>query len=294
MIATSTIKTLIALGIMILILSCLLISYIKMGKAEKIIIAKNDKNLTDDQVKEKIEQLELMGWIAKMQKNESVEKLLRLSKNPYNFTVLTFNLVRYVVPVLCLIGAFLGYLFGMPTIGLALILIVAFLCFFYPNYYCKDCIKEREKKWMRLFRHIWRIKNSLETDDHKKVCISMAKYLSSIGETELSEGFEAYYNLWPENDSDTESALIEFEKDYPFQIAKDFYFVLLETWRSQISANERLDNYREVITQKYEEYCNIELSSLSSKATLFSLPFLLIGAIVAIIVPNILSLIDYL
>lgn len=276
-----------AVGLLILTIVSLIYVYRLFKRIPKV---KNpDGTISEPDLETKLEQVRFLKIFNKFN-NEGLDYLLRVSRNPYHFTPTTFILIKYPCAILCVILALIVYACTTDPLYTGFLVLAGVLCFWYPTYYYKDLIKQRERSWNKIYSYIWRIDNDLETNDPKKMCIDMRDYLLDLGEIEMSQGFNYFYECWPENPERANQAIEEFAKEFPFQLPKDLFFVILETWKNATSASQRLENYRRTAILKYEKFSNNILSKVPSTATMYSLPFLLISVMIAILLPAVLDI----
>lgn len=276
-----------AVGLLILTMVSLIYVYRLFQKVPKI---KNpDGTLSEPDIETKLEQVRFLKIFNKFN-NEGLDYLLRVSKNPYHFTPTVFLGIKYVCSILCVIVGLMVYAATNDGLYLGFFVLSGFLCFWYPTYYYQDLIRQRERSWNKIYSYIWRVDNDLETNDPKKMCIDMRDYLLDLGEIEMSQGFNYFYECWPETPERSNQSIEEFAKMFPFQLPKDLYFVILETWKNSTSASQRLENYRRTAILKYEKFSNNILAKVPSTATIYSLPFLLISVMVAILFPAVLDI----
>ena len=255
-----------------------------------ISIRKDKMGVNKDNMDEYVQDLRIMKTFEKLEKN-NIENLIKVSGNPYHFNKFTWCLVKYIIPLFLIILSFVVYAFTEDLLYVFGILFFSFAIYWYPTKYYKDLVKDRERTWNKIHSHIWRISNSLDTNDSKKVCMEMKEYFDKIGEKELADGFEYFYELWPTEPEQIPETLAEFQKQFPFQIPKDLYSILLESWRNSVSSADRLESFRKTCELKYDKYSNDLLSKVPTTATMYSLPFLLVSVMAAILFPALLNII---
>lgn len=254
-----------------------------------VVLKQTEEGITPDNLADYINQLEIIRLFQSLDKSD-LDTLFRVSRNPWNMTKLIWILIKYVGTPVAVGAAVLAYgIFGEILVSVVL-LVVAGFCLFYPTGHYKAIIKERERAWNKMYSHVWRISNLLDDYDPKKCCIEMRDYFNKVGEGELAYGFEAFYEMWPEDFNSIPEAMEEFALYFPFEIPKDLFYVLLECWRNSSPANERLDNFRKNCELRYEKFSSELLSKVPSRATMLSLPFLMISVMAAILFPALLNI----
>lgn len=266
---------------------------IVIGALLKVLITIKTDNieLNKDNFEDYLEDLSIVKSFQAFEKN-NIETLLRVSGNPYKFSKLTWCLVKFGVPIAAVIVSFVIYAFTNDVTYAAIPILFGVMAFVYPTYYYKQLILDRERMWNKIHSHIWRISNSLDDNGPKKVCIEMRDYFESVNETELALGFETFYELWPDDPDNIPEALENLNRNFPFDIPKDLYGILLECWRNTATATERLESFKATCELKYEKYSNELLSKVPSTATMYSLPFLLISVMAAILFPALLDILE--
>ena len=257
-------------------------------KFKNIKVIKNNSSLSKEEMQVKIEQIEIVKKISMLTESR-IERLVRLSGNPFNLTPAVFSALIYIVPVISFIAFLIAYIAGESSL-MILFIIISFLSFWYPQYLYSERIKSRGNSWFKIQQHIFKIEEELNSNDYKKSLINVSQYLKSIGEDELSSGLEHMVDLWPDSDSDIMESLKEFEKLYPFDIPKDLFNLLVNSERSGLSASKRLKTFKGTIIMKYQKYAEGVLNKIPSTATVASLPFLMFSVIIAMIIPRVFDL----
>lgn len=256
-----------------------------------IVLKVDHKDINKENLEDYVEQLELIKIFQQLEERDR-ETLFRVSRNPFNFTPVTWVLVKYFLSVFFVLLAFLTYGVFEEILVSGVCIVAAAFAFFYPTSHYKNIIKDRERSWNKMYSHVWRLSNMLDDYDPKKTCINMRDYFEKIGEDELALGFEAFYEMWPENQDEIPNTLEEFNRYFPFEVPKDLYYVLLECWRNNATANDRLEAFRKNCELRYEKFSNELLSKVPSKATMLSLPFLMISVMAAILFPALLKIME--
>lgn len=217
--------------------------------------------------------------------NESKSKwetLFNNAKNPWGITPAIFQFIR----ITCLFsGAILAIVFYsifenkmMSLIGL----FIAIVGWWYPMYYYKAIGKEREVEWDKVYEFVWLIKNTAMLYDGRKVCLEVKNYIEAHYPhyKEIISGFDDFYTYWEEG------IVPDFiKKYYNFAIPKEVYNILLQMSITGEFPEISLNNLRVFTLNKHDGKVQKILSGVSSKATLSSLPFLMVSVVVAIMVP---------
>lgn len=114
----------------------------------------------------------------------------------------------------------------------------------------------------------------------------MSQYFYSIGENELAEGFDAFYDNFPEDTREIEKCTRNLDLVYPFSIPKSLFNLIVECSQYQQSATERLDKFKSSIVLSYQRKSEDVLSKVATKTTVMTLPFLLIMVFLALLWPS--------
>ena len=243
-------------------------------------------------------------FIKKMRKNrlilalgkgpkENEEKwntLFNNAKNPWGITPTIFRAIRIGVFLTGLFLALMLYLMMDKNYYALFGLFISFLGWWYPMYYYKAIAEERETEWDKMYEFMWVVKHSAQLYDAKKVCLETMRYIQDHYPKykELITGFKDFYNNWEEDAKELPEFILKY---YNFPIPKEIYTILFEMQASGISPDQSLDNLRVFALNKHNGKIQKFLSTVPSKATIFSLPFLMISVIIALLVPMIMSLI---
>ncbi len=278
-------------GLFMFIIISTLILLIKFHNIK--VIPTNNKNLTNEELQLKIEQLKIIRAVNKLN-NKEVEDMLRLSGNPMHLTPTLFTAFKYLSPVACAIVAIYSYFLNGDMSISVIAIALGIILFWYPTYQCKKIIEERRSKWSKIYSYLWRIQNDLSVNDVPKVCLNMKSYFASIGEFELANGFNSYFECFPDKFENSDRAIEKLKEVYPFDIAVDFYEILLQSWGTSLNCDDRIDNFYKNAVMKYEKYANKVLSGVSATATLISLPFLMVSILIIILLPALDSVISQL
>lgn len=258
----------------------------------RIVISRQYGKMTKENFEEQLEDIQIIRKMEELEKKSDLDRLFRLSRNPWGFSKATWCLLKYGGLAVAIVVAICVYMLTQDITYSIIAVIFGFFAYAYPTSHYKGLIEDRERAWNKIQSHIWRVSNSLDTNDSKKVCVEMKDYFTKIGEVELAAGFEAFYELWPDSFEEIPIAQKKFEDYFPFEIPKSLYFILLECWRNASPAGERLENFKKTCKMKYDAFSNELLSNVPTKATTYSLPFLLLSVLVAIGVPAVLNIME--
>lgn len=238
------------------------------------------------------------GIVARLSKSVLVNKIGRTNerayselkvlfdkaKNPWGITPTIFRFIRIsLFTVGLFIGLFLALFFKSYDMSF-IFLIIGFLGWWYPSYYYKAVAKEREQEWDKIYEFIWIIKNSSMLYDAKKVCLETRDYIQQHypHHKELIQGFTDFHEHWDE-DEIPEYIL----RHYNFSIPKELYTILYNMNLTGTSPDQNLDNLRAFALNRHNHSIQSVLSGVPSKATLGTLPFLMISVVIALLIPMI-------
>lgn len=226
---------------------------------------------------------------AKFPKNEKLEQIFNRAKNPWRMTMSTFQFVRFA-------GAALFLILGLPclSVGMPYFVFMAglgFLCFWYPLYFYKATGNERETEWNKSYEFIWVVKHNLMLYDPAKAYLEVHKYISSHAphNKEIIQGFYDFYKYWSADGVDP-----YLERFYSFSIPREIYQIVFNMHKTGEFPEDGLNSLRAFIINTQNLAVEKQLSGVSGKATIFSLPFLMVSVIVALMVPLVMQIIDFL
>lgn len=227
------------------------------------------------------------GRLTTTESNDALVKIFNASKNPWGITPTIFRGLRLAVVIIgSVISISIYVLFGsVQTTGYAVFLTV--LAWWYPMYYYKAIGKEREEEWNKIYEYIWVIKNSSLLYDAKKVCLETRDYIAQHypHQEEIITGFNDFYEHWSEQE------IPEFVlKHYDFYLAKEIYNILYNMAITGTSPDQNLNNLRSFSINKHNGRIQEILSGVPSKATLGTLPFLMLSVVIALLVPMVMSI----
>lgn len=221
---------------------------------------------------------------------ENLEMIFNRSKNPWGMTIATFQFIRYFGCLAMAIVA--GLLFvsvgtqpGMLAGG------CAFLFFWYPMYYYKAIGNERETEWNKMYEFIWVIKHNMMLYDPAKTYINVRQYIVEHAphNQELIQGFDDFYHYWNPDEIDP-----YISRYYPFSIPREITQILFNTHVTGVFPEESLNSLRQFIINSQDEAVEKTLSGVSGKATMYSLPFMMVTVIIALMVPLVYQIMQYL
>ena len=231
--------------------------------------------------------VEQLGSIIPM---GELEKIFNRAKNPWNMSLTTFQFIRYGgLTSFFILGSILlavaTWQVGMFWISMGL------LCWYYPMYYYRAIGNEREMEWNKMYEFIWVIKHNIMLYDVAKAYMNVKVYLEEHAphNTELIQGFEDFYKHWS-----TEEISEYVERYYPFSIPREITQILFNMNKTGEFPEEELNSLRQFIINTQDLAVEKTLSGVSSKATIFSLPFLMITVIISLMVPLVFQIINML
>lgn len=231
-----------------------------------------------------------MDAIGRRMPSSQIEVLFNRSKNPWNMKIETFQAIRVIgavvgVVLLIICSAFWKFPYGqLPG------LLVGGLAWFYPTYYYKAIGNEREEEFNKIYEFIWVLKNNLSLYDPEQALLNSKAYIEEHAPQNkyMIEFFDDYYNHWS-----TERIDPYITKYYPFSIPKEVAHIVFNSYSTGISANPQLDQLR-VFSVNAQDKAVIEiLSKVPSQATMYSLPAMMIGVIIAMLVPMLMQFLQY-
>lgn len=221
-------------------------------------------------------------------KESELRKIFYRAKNPWNMTIATFQFIRFFglivfgIAALIFIGIF--YQVGLLFAGCAI------LCFWYPMYYYKALGDEREAEWSKFYEFVWVLQNNLTLYDPAKAYINTKLYIESHAphDKEIIQGFQDFYDHWNPNAIDD-----YITKYYDFSITREITQIVFNMHQTGDFPEDSLHNLRKFIIQQQDLTVKKIISGVAGQATLFSLPFLMISVILALMVPMLMQLINY-
>ena len=252
----------------------------KIGKKKKY----KGKNIIDT--------MNHRDWVqnfGKMIPSDGLQKIFNRAKNPWHMNIPTFQCIRYGGLIVGIVGGAIT----LPTlpwqIG-AMFLLCGGLAWYYPMYYYKAIGNEREAEWNKMYEFIWVIKHNIMLYDPAKAYMNVKIYIEQHAphDKELIQGFEDFYVYWNEDGIDP-----YIEQYYPFSIPREITQILFNMTKTGEFPEEQLNSLRQFIINTQDLSVEKILSGVSSKATIFSLPFLMITVIVCLMVPLLLQIVSF-
>lgn len=234
----------------------------------------------------KLNENQLIGKLGKSLPNDGLEKIFYRSKNPWGLTIETFQFIRFI-------GAFVLIVAGLSAwnlseyAGMALVL-SGVLCWWYPKYYYTAIGNEREIEWNKLYEFIWVIKHNSSLYGPKRTFLEMKLYLEkhAAQNKEMIQGFSDFYDYWDDDEIPEFITLY-----YSFSIPRELYQIIFNSNRTGVQGEDSLNALRKFIINAQDLQVNRTLSGVSGKATIFSLPFLMVSVILGLMVPLIMQIV---
>lgn len=226
---------------------------------------------------------------SRFQNSKELNTLFRKSKNPWNLTPFTYNAIRFGGLGICLILAIIAY-FVVGIEVMILFAIFGFLFFYVPQKKYKDAAADRERQWNQLYQFIWVIKHNATFYDPKKVWLETEAYISSHTKNlpELETGFHDFAEHW--NGSYMDDFIMKNYGD--FEIPKELFNIMLVSQQTGEYPENELNSLRTIIINKMNFTVQDVLSTVGSKATMCSAPFLLASVALVVIVPVVMQIME--
>lgn len=219
-----------------------------------------------------------------------LEKLFNVAKNPWHLTPNLFQLIRFSSLIIGILLAALCFLFE-PIVSVipGMIGLIGFL---YPMQVYKGRASARVGQWNAFYQFVWVLTNNASLYDARQTFLNVGKYINDNNPkyTELIQGFKDFYTYWNPQTPDP-----YIEKTYfDIPIAREIFQIMMSMNATGVFPKEQLAAFRIYIANEQSKYTEKVLSGVESKATMASLPFLMISAILAIAVPMIVTALSYL
>ena len=227
--------------------------------------------------------------MGEMIPNTNIDDMFNRSKNPWGMSVGTFQFIRYFGLAAGLI-AFL--IFIMFSVQVAVpCLIVGIMCYWYPTYYYTAIGQERENEWAKMYEYVWVLKNNLSLYDPAKAYLNTKAYIQdhAPNNKEIIQGFQDFYEHWDDAGIDP-----YLQKYYSFPITREILQITYNMFVSGEFPEDSLNNLRAYIINRQDLMVTKTLSGVAGKATAFSLPFLMVSVILALLVPLVMQLVSFL
>ena len=220
--------------------------------------------------------------------NSNIEKIFNRAKNPWRMTIATFQFIRFGGAILSLIVA--GIFIMINTNVSLLMVAIALLFFFYPIYYYKAVGDEREAEWNKMYEFVWVIKHNIMLYDPAKAYMNTKIYIQKHAphNKEIIQGFDDFYRYW-----NTEYIDPYITRFYPFSVTREITQIIYNMNKTGDFPEDSLNALRGFIINAQNLTVEKTLSSVSGKATIFSLPFMMLSVIVALMVPMAYQLLQF-
>lgn len=284
---------------MLEIITVLLIAFIGVF-VSAFAILKMYQNKHDEQrmIEQHQERLKQLGFMGKLNENELVkklgkslpsgdlQKLFYRAKNPWGVTIETFQFIRIIGGITFTVAGLIGYQMS-EFIGFILVLL-GILCYWYPKYYYKALGNEREMEWNKMYEFIWVIKHNSSLYGPKRTFLEMKNYLQlhAPQNKEMIQAFTDFYDYWDETTIPEYITLY-----YSFSVPRELYQIMFNANRTGVAGGQSLDALRKFIINAQDLQVNRVLSGVSGKATIFSLPFLMVSVILGLMVPLVMQIV---
>ena len=259
------------------------------------------KQLDEERARKQNEQKQIKGFINKLNHDDRIRQLgsrmpssdleviFNRAKNPWRMTIPTFQFIRFcgllAGIVLAIPLSLLDIYYSIFVIGLGI------LCFWYPLYYYKAIGNEREAEWNKMYEFVWVIKHNMMLYDPAKAYMNVKIYIENHAphNKEIIQGFYDFYSHW--NTEEIDPYITRF---YPFSVTREITQIIFNMHKTGEFPEDSLNSLRSFIINAQNLTVEKTLSSVSGKATIFSLPFLMISVILALMVPLVMQIIQFL
>ena len=221
--------------------------------------------------------------------NGKMQKIFNRAKNPWRMTIATFQFVRFGGLAACI---FIAGIFALVSPNMAMLMLgLGFICVYYPLYYYKATGDEREAEWNKMYEFVWVIKHNIMLYDPAKAYINTKIYIEEHAphNKEIIQGFEDFYKYW--NTEEIDPYIVQY---YPFSVTREITQIIYNMNKTGDFPEDSLNALRGFIINAQDLTVEKTLSGVSGKATIFSLPFMMLSVIVALLVPMIFQLTQYL
>ena len=233
------------------------------------------------------ELVEQLGSVIPMGK---LEMIFNRAKNPWGMTLTTFQFIRYAGLVSLTVAG--SVLLAVMTWQLGFLCIcLGFLCWYYPMYYYRAIGDEREVEWNKMYEFIWVIKHNIMLYAPAKAFMNTKIYIQEHAphNLELILGFDDFYRKWSTDQIDP-----YVERYYPFSVPREITQIVFNMSKTGEFPEEELNSLRQFIINTQDLAVEKTLSGVSSKATIFSLPFLMVTVIICLMVPLVIQIVNML
>lgn len=156
-------------------------------------------------------------------------------------------------------------------------------------YYYKATGDEREAEWNKMYEFIWVIKHNIMLYDPAKAYMNVKMYIQEHAphDKEIIQGFTDFYEYWSPEAIDP-----YIERYYPFSVPREITQILFNMNKTGEFPEDQLNSLRQFIINTQDLSVERTLSAVSSKATIFSLPFLMITIILCLMVPLVVEIVS--
>jgi len=232
---------------------------------------------------------DVVATFGKTFANKKLENIFNRAKNPWGMTYATFQAIRFGGLFIC---AIVGLVFVFSNWKIALFIFgIGVLCFWYPMYYYKAIGDEREAEWSKMYGYVWVVKHNIMLYDPKKAYMNVKIYIENNAphNKELITGFNDFFKYWNEDQIDP-----YIERYYPFNVTRELVQIIFNMHKTGEFPEDSLNSLRTFIINRQDLVVEKQLSGVAGKATIFSLPFLMVSVILALLVPLISQIIAFL
>ena len=276
--------------ILIFIAGFIIFSLYRMKNFESELKRKREErqNNRDKGIIGRLEESEIVEWVGNFIPAGKLEKIFNRAKNPWNMSIPVFQFIRWGVSGICLIIGLPMFLFAPWQLPVS-ICMIGVLCWYYPMYYYKAVGDEREAEWNKMYEFVWVIKHNIMLYGPQKAYMNVKNYIQEHAphNLEIIQGFDDFYRLWHDDEIDP-----YIEQYYPFSVPREIVQILFNMHKTGDFPEQQLNSLRQFIINAQDLTVEKILSMVSSKATTFSLPFLMITVIIALMVPLLVQIID--
>lgn len=275
-----------AIALMIIIIA--IIGIIKNSEYKKEIKKKaKEGNEEAKSLLEKLNQSSIVVLLQRLSGSE-LKEIFYKAKNPWGITPGIFQLIRFGGAALCAIASafclFIDINISIFILGIAVLFV------WYPMYFYKATGKEREEEWNKMYEFIWVLKHNAMLYDPAKTFLNTTKYIQEHAphDKEIIQGFKDFYDNWNEEE------IPEYiHKYYSFPVPKEIYQIIFNMYKSGEFPEDQLNSLRTFIVNHQNLTVEKTLSGVSGKATIYSLPFMMVSVIVALMIPMVFQLIQF-
>ena len=279
--------TTLAVCLVLVVFACILLYVIvKQSRFEEQKVGKRKRK---SGILGRLEDSDLVQSLGKIIPSTKLERIFNRAKNPWGLTVPVFQCIRYGgLVVFGVLGGLSAIVF--PWQISATLLLCAGLCWYYPMYFYKAIGNEREAEWCKMYEFIWVIKHNIMLYDPQKAYMNCKIYIEEHAphNKEIIQGFSDFYEYWDPNGIDP-----HIDQYYPFSIPREITQIVFNMTKTGEFPEEQLNSLRQFIINVQDLSVEKILSGVSSKATIYSLPFLMVSVIIALLVPMIFQIINF-